>query len=88
MLGDVDKQVLLYTKALRDAASVANRKIIIVAALGIIHLQCPSLLAEHGGPFDLTAGNARSWCESFAKRANLVKRKSTKAAKKLPGDFP
>ena len=86
--GDIDEKVLKYVKALRDAGAVVNRKIVAAAALGIVQFTRPSLLSENGGTLDLSAKNGRSWCESFLRRANFVERKGTKAAKKLPEDFP
>ena len=47
----------------------------------------PSLLRKNGGSLEIVGKGGRSWCESFLRRANLVKRKATKAAKKLPEDF-
>ena len=61
-----------------------NRSIVIAAARGIISHQNPGLLKEHGGSIDL----GRKWAESFLFRHGYVKRKATKAARKLPHDFP
>ncbi len=60
-----------------------NRSIVIAAAKGIVSHRNPSLLKEHGGPIDL----GRKWAESFLFRHGYVKRKATKAARKLPADF-
>jgi hypothetical protein len=54
---------------------VVNRAIVIAAAKGIVD---PALLCEHGGTIQLGKKS----------RMNFVKRKATKAARKVPTDFP
>ena len=58
-------------------------KIIPGAALGILKATRPSALKVNGGPLSLT----KHWAQSFAIRHNLVKRKATKTAKKIPDNF-
>ena len=41
------------------------------------------MLREYGGPIEL----GRKWADSILLRMNLVKRKATKAARKVPTDF-
>ena len=61
-----------------------DRSIVIAAAKGILSHKNPGLLKEHGGPICLSS----TWAESFLCRIGYVKRKTTKAAHKLPDDFP
>ena len=83
---DVDRQVMAYVKAKRDAGAKVNRKIVVACALSIVQAMPPSLLKEHGGFMDFLK-DGRSWTDSFLSRANLVLRKATKSAKKLPEDL-
>ena len=80
---DIDRDILEYVEAMRKAGAVVNRKIIAGVAMGVILAKRPSLLKEKGGCVDFV-GNSKLWVDSFMRRANLVKRKGTKAAKKLP----
>ena len=85
---DLDSRVIKYLRTIRESGGVVNRKIVQGCARGIILEHRPSLLRENGGPLDLSSsGNGRSWSNSLLERARMVKRKSTKAAKKLPADF-
>ena len=56
----------------------------IAAAKGIIAHKNPGLLKDYGGSVEL----GKKWAESFLLRRGYVKRKATKAARKLPTDFP
>lgn len=78
-----------YLHELRDSSGGVNRRVVLGCALGVIRKNQPSLLQEHGGSLDFMSatGSGRSWCNSFLKRELFVKRKATKAAKKLPDDF-
>ena len=60
-----------------------NRAIVIAAATGIVEYHNLALLHTHGGPVVL----GKKWADSLLKRMSLVKRKATKAARKLPDDF-
>ena len=60
-----------------------NRAIVISAATGIVEYNNPALLCAHGGPIEL----GKKWADSILGRMGLVKRKATKAARKLPVDF-
>lgn len=84
LLGEFDGQVFEYIKQLRAAGGIVNHNIIIAAAKGIISHKRPSLLKEYGGSLDL----GKKWAESFLHRRGFVKRKATKAARKLPPDYP
>ena len=49
----------------------------------MVQRHSPSLLPEHGRNLELE----RKWAESFMSRMGLVRRKTTKAARKRPADF-
>lgn len=83
ILGKYDSEVIDYVRKLRNAGSVVNRHILIAGAKGIVEFKDRSLLSENGGHISLD----RSWAESFLRRIGFVKRKGTKAARKLPFDF-
>ena len=86
LVGEFDDQVAayMYVRQLREAGGVVNCNIVIAAAKGIISHKNPSLLKEYGGHLDL----GKKWAQSFLHRRNFVKRKATKAARKLPVEFP
>jgi len=84
LLGRIDALVQEHIRHLRDTGCVVNRRIIIASATGIIRHHDRSLLPEHGGPATLT----RAWAASLMERMGFVKRKGTKAARKVPADFP
>ena len=65
-------------------AGVVNRSIVIAAAKGIVEHNSPSLLRKHGGTIEL----GKKWADSLMKRMSFVKHKATKAARKVPVDFP
>ena len=81
---DVDEQVLKYVEALRDVGGVVNRKIVTAAALGIVQLVHPSLLRENGFSLEIVGKGGRSWCESFLRRTNLVKRRPRSLPRNCP----
>ena len=80
---DVDLRVRKHLLAIRREGGVVNRRITIATGVGMVKALQPSLLPAHGGT--LTLGKA--WADSLLRRMNFVKRKGTKAAKKLPPDF-
>ncbi|KAG0422625.1 hypothetical protein HPB47_001564 [Ixodes persulcatus] len=82
-LGNLDQDVQDYIRKLRERGGIVNRTIIIAAAWGIVKVKQPSKLPENGG--SLTLG--RKWAESMMKRMNLVRRKATRTARKVPTDF-
>lgn len=84
LIGEFDHEVFEYIKQLRAAGGVVNRNIVLAAARGIISHKKPSLLKEHGGTLEL----GQKWAESFLQRRGFVRRKATKAARKLPPDYP
>ena len=84
LLGElVDSKVAGYIHALRLAGGIVNRSIVQAAAKGILSHLNPSSLQEHGGHINIGV----KWAESFLKRRSYVKRKATKAARKVPHNF-
>ena len=79
-LGKYDADVMNYVRAVRKAGGKVNRTVVIGAALGILRLKAPELLQP--GRKVVTRG----WANSLLKRMKFVKRKGTKAAKKVPAD--
>ena len=82
-LGDLDQKLQAYISKLRAAGTPVNRSIVIAAARGMVMYHNPSLLPERGGKLEL----GRKWAESLMSRMGLVRRKATKAARKIPQDF-
>ena len=79
---DYDQDVSNYIK---EAGGIVNRSIVVVAAAkGILSHKNSGLLKEHGGSICLSS----TWAETFLHRIGYVKHKATKAARKLPDDFP
>ena len=83
LLGDLDVHVLEYIRKLRLAGGIVNRAIVIAAATGVVQHNKPAILRAHGGPLEL----GKNWADSILLRMGLVKRKATKAARKIPPDF-
>ena len=83
-LGNWDAAVCSVVKNHRLAGSIINRSIVIGIAKGIVKKLDPSKLVENGGHLTFS----RAWAYSLLRRMKYVKRKGTKAAKKLPVDFP
>ncbi len=81
---DIDSMTQSYLKKLRLAGGIVSGKIAIATANGLVRHHDRTLLRENGGPIHLT----RTWAESLFTRMEFVKRKGTKAARKLPNDFP
>ena len=80
----MDSSVQDYIRKLHLAGGVVNRAIVITAAGGIVQHNNPSLLIEHGGTIQL----GKKWADPLMTRMNYVKRKATKAARKVPVNFP
>ena len=72
-----------YIRALRSAGGCVSTSSVVAAARGIVAHKKPSLLRENGGHVNIT----KDWADSFQRRHHFVKRKATKAARKLPEDF-
>ena len=80
----LDKCVMDYIEAAGLTGAPVNRRIVLSSALGIVKFRQPGLLKQHGGDLELR----ETWAVSTLRRANFVKRKGTKAAKKLLPNFP
>ena len=65
------------------AGGIVNRAIVIAAATGVVQHNNPTILCSHGGSLEL----GKKWADSILLRMELVKRKATKAARKVPPDF-
>ena len=83
MLGKLDEKVIKYIKQLRSAGGIVNKTVVICTARGIVSASDKMLLQENGGHIDIN----RSWAESLMKRMGYVRRKGTKAARKIPRNF-
>lgn len=83
LLGKYDDDVIDYVRNLRESGSIVNRQILIAGARGILMSKNKYFMEEFGGPVNLD----RTWVESFMRRIGFVRRKGTKAARKLPFDF-
>lgn len=79
----IESAVKDYLCKLRQNGGIVNKTVVISAATGTVEHHDKSLLKKYGGVIDLN----RYWAESFMSRMGLVKRKATKAARKLPDDF-
>jgi hypothetical protein len=80
LLGELDDQILSYVKKLRLAGGVVNRTLLIAIARGFIqNSDTCKVPPERIG---------LQWAKSFLNRHHYVKRKGTKAARKIPEDFP
>ena len=80
---EIDVLTKKYIHTLRVNGAPVSSSIIIVAAQGIITHYDQSLLKMFGGSIELK----KSWAFSFLKRCGYVKRKATRTARKVPGDF-
>ena len=83
LLGDLDAHVQEYIRKLCLAGCIVNIAIVIAAATGVVQHNNPAILSAHGGSLEL----GKKWADSILLRMGLVKRKATKAARKIPPDF-
>ena len=83
LLGEIDKDVADHIRSIREAGGIVNQAIVIATAHGLVKRKNPTLLSDAGGPLHID----KTWAVSFLKRLGYVKRKGTKAARKLPEDF-
>ena len=79
--GKHDAEIVQYLRAIRKAGGKVNRTIVQGAALGILRRRAPHMLYQRNVV-------SRGWCNSILRRIKFVKRKGTKAAKKVPVDAP
>ena len=82
-LGEIDLEVQVYLRKLREAGGIVNRNIAIASAIVIVKAKNPSLLYENGGNIKLET----TWAESLLKRMNFVRCKGTKQARNLPDNI-
>ena len=84
ILGErLDQAVIQHLQAIRDEGGVINSTIVMATARGILKDQNSGLLAEHGGSVNIT----KTWAKSLLNRIGWVKRKGTKAARKVPANI-
>ena len=83
LIGRFGDDVYDYITRLRQSGGVVNSTILIAAAKGIITHKNSSHLKEYGGSVELE----KKWAESFLLQRGFVRRKATKAARKLPPDY-
>ena len=81
---DVDSATIRHLKATRAAGGIVNTRIAIATAMGIAKAMKPSLLKENGGFLD---AQSRAFGKSLLSRMCYVKRKGTKACKKVPDNL-
>ena len=79
--GKYDADIITYLRAIRRSGGKVNRPIVQGAALGILRRKAPHMLWQRNAV-------SRGWCNSILRRIKFVKRKGTKAAKKVPADAP
>ena len=80
----IREKLKLYLLSLRASGGVVNGKIAVATARALYLYYCPFHLRENGGPVVID----RSFSKSIFRYLGMVKRKGTKAAKKVPEDFP
>ena len=85
MLGqNVEKQLQLYVKKIRQQGGVVTASVVVAAARGLMMAHNRSQLADFGGHVALT----RTWAYHFLHRMQFVKRKATTSKSKYrPPDF-
>ena len=79
----LDEIVQKYILSIREADGIVNTPIVMAGAQGIIKNIDRTMLAEYGGPAQLTRG----WVNSILKRMNYTRRAGTTQAKITPQDF-
>ena len=70
---DVARDIKRYITTMCDAGGVANTRIVISAATGILQRKDPSILRCNGGHIDLQ----KSWAKYLLKKMDFVKRRVT-----------
>lgn len=80
---ELESKIWQYVEKVRKSGGIISTTLVLAIAKGIIKKHRPTLLQENGGPIMLL----KSWAYSLLKRHNYVKRKATKAARKLPRNF-
>ena len=67
LLGDLDKKVQAYVRAVRHAGGSIGSSIVIAAAEGIVTVHDRTLLVQYGGHINLT----RDWALSLLSRMRI-----------------
>jgi hypothetical protein len=81
---DIEKQLQLYLKKVRDQGGVITASVAVAAARGILLFYDSSRLVEFGGHIELS----RQWAYHLLGRMNFVRRKATTSkSKHTPADF-
>ena len=85
LLGEeLEEQVKAFLLSVRSSGGIVNAPFATAVARGIVTTRDANLLAENGGPVNLT----REWAKRLLGRMGLVKCKAnTSAAKVMPKDF-
>ena len=65
------------------SGGIVSASMQIAAAKGIVRHHDQAMLAEYGGPMNIT----KSWAASLMTRMEMVKRKGTHAARKVFANF-
>ena len=82
VLGDLDKDVQAYLKALRRAGTPVSVPLVLAAATGLVVAKDRTLLKQHGGHLELK----RSWGISLMKRMGYVQRRGSTQSKRKVSD--
>lgn len=81
---NIDKQVQLYLRKMRENGGVVTASVVVAAARGIVMSRDRTQLAEFGGHIQLS----RQWAYHLLSRMNFVRRKATTAkSRHTPTDF-
>ena len=84
LLGEeLEEQVKAFMHHVRSSGGVINAPITTAVARGIVVASDANLLAENGGPINLT----RDWAKRLLGRMGLVKRKASTTSKVTPEKF-
>ena len=84
LIGDkLDYQVRAYIRSVREAGGPVTTTIVMSTGKAIVNQHDPQLLAENGGPLQLTT----TWAKSLLHRMSYVKRKGCSAKKLQVHDF-
>ena len=65
----LEAEIKLFLEAMRKDGSVVNTQVVIATAVGVISSYDANLLAEHGGPIEIT----KDWAKRLLGRMGLVK---------------
>ena len=85
LLGEeLDEEVVRMIENLRQAGGVVTGPVVVGLGNGVVTHHNRNLLAQNGGHIELS----KTWSTSILRRMNFVKRRGTKAARKVPDDFP